>query len=193
MCIYHNRQKIVSLILYLWIMLAIIYPKCIHLQAIQPHPSSPSVNVLWSEKLCFWSKPKKHQSPLPKILISLMKISESGEKYARINHLYKYVGGFSRERKNTNCFLQICSVLLHKMLTECWSGVDYWDVFISCLDSHYDGTHSLQSIHWWTSDGMLHFSKSVPMGSRWVNLHFWLNHSNKPICSTKLACYRCDH
>ncbi len=29
-----------------------------------------------------------------------------------------------------------------------WSGVDYCDVFISCLDSHYDGTHSLQSIHW---------------------------------------------
>ncbi len=25
-----------------------------------------------------------------------------------------------------------------------WSGVDYCDVFISCLDSHSDGTHSLQ-------------------------------------------------
>ncbi len=40
-----------------------------------------------------------------------------------------------------------------------WSGVDYCDVFISCLDSHSDGTHSLQSIHWW-SDTMLYFSKS---------------------------------
>ncbi len=30
--------------------------------------------------------------------------------------------------------------------------VDYYDVFISCLDSHSDGTHSLQSIHWWASD-----------------------------------------
>ncbi len=31
-----------------------------------------------------------------------------------------------------------------------WCGllVDYCDVFISCLDSHSDGTHSLQSIHW---------------------------------------------
>ncbi len=39
----------------------------------------------------------------------------------------------------------------------------YWiscDVFISCLDSHSDGTHSLQRIHWWASDVMLHFSKS---------------------------------
>ncbi len=41
-----------------------------------------------------------------------------------------------------------------------WIIVDYCDVFISCLDSHSDGTHSLQSIHWWTSDAMLHFSKS---------------------------------
>ncbi len=43
-----------------------------------------------------------------------------------------------------------------------WCGllVDYCDVFISCLDSHSDGTHSLQSIHWWISDGILHFSKS---------------------------------
>ncbi len=31
-----------------------------------------------------------------------------------------------------------------------WCGllVDYCDVFISCLDSHSDGTHSLQRIHW---------------------------------------------
>ncbi len=50
------------------------------------------------------------------------------------------------------------------MLTDVldWSGllVDYCDVFISCLDSHSDGTHSLQRIHWWESDVMLHFSKS---------------------------------
>ncbi len=44
-----------------------------------------------------------------------------------------------------------------------WSVVDYCDVFISCLDSHSDGTHSLQSIHCWASDVMPHFSKSVLM------------------------------
>ncbi len=53
---------------------------------------------------------------------------------------------------------------LHKMLTEglewCGSLVDYWDVFISCLDSLSDGTHSLQRIHCWASDLILHFSKS---------------------------------
>ncbi len=36
-----------------------------------------------------------------------------------------------------------------------WTGVDC-DVFISCLDSHSDGTHSLQRIHWWASDVMLY-------------------------------------
>ncbi len=43
-----------------------------------------------------------------------------------------------------------------------WTGVVWTtcDVFISCLDSHSDGTHSLQRIHWWASDAMLHFSKS---------------------------------
>ncbi len=41
-----------------------------------------------------------------------------------------------------------------------WSGVDYCDVFISCLDSRSDGTHSLQRIHCWASESMLHFSKS---------------------------------
>ncbi len=42
-----------------------------------------------------------------------------------------------------------------------WSGVDYCDVFISCLDSHSDGTHSLKRIHCWASDAVLYFYKSV--------------------------------
>ncbi len=43
-----------------------------------------------------------------------------------------------------------------------WCGllVDYCDVFISCLDSHSDGTHSLKRIHCWDTDALLHFSKS---------------------------------
>ncbi len=46
-------------------------------------------------------------------------------------------------------FLKTHSFSLHKMLIDGleWCGllVDYCDVFISCLDSHSDGTHSLQS------------------------------------------------
>ncbi len=48
--------------------------------------------------------------------------------------------------------------------------VDYCDVFISCLKLHSDGTHSLQRIHWWTGDVMLHFSKSVLMKKQ-THLH----------------------
>ncbi len=51
----------------------------------------------------------------------------------------------------------------HDGLESCGLHVDYCDVFISCLDSHSDGTHSLLRIHWWASDVMLNFSKSVPM------------------------------
>ncbi len=42
-----------------------------------------------------------------------------------------------------------------------WTGV-VWitcDVLDSCLDSHSDGTHSLQSIHCWDTDAVTHFSK----------------------------------
>ncbi len=65
------------------------------------------------------------------------------------------------------------------------SGVDYCDVFISCLDSHSDGTHSPQRIHWWASDVILLLSTSVSMsketnvldGQRVSHLsayfHFW--------------------
>ncbi len=67
-----------------------------------------------------------------------------------------------------SCLLKkTCSFSLHKMLINglewCELLVDYCDVFSSCLDSHSDGTHSLQRIYWWASDGMLHFYKSVPM------------------------------
>ncbi len=34
-------------------------------------------------------------------------------------------------------------------LESCGLFVDYCDVFISGLNSHTDGTHSLQRIHWW--------------------------------------------
>ncbi len=37
--------------------------------------------------------------------------------------------------------------VLSRYLLMDWSGVDYCDAFISCLDSGSDGTHSLQSIH----------------------------------------------
>ncbi len=90
------------------------------------------------------------------------------------------------------CFLQICSFLLQKTLIDglelCRLLVDYCDVFISCLNSHSDGTHSLQKIHWWASDVMVYFSKSVPMKKQshlhlkctfLANIHFCVYYSFK--------------
>ncbi len=60
--------------------------------------------------------------------------------------------------------------------------MSYCDVFISYLDSHSDGTHSLQSIHSWASDVMLHFSKSVSMKKQ-THLHLtW--HEGETMFST---------
>ncbi len=50
-----------------------------------------------------------------------------------------------------------------------WCGL-LW-CFYHCLDSHSDGTHSLQRIHWGVNDVMLHSSKSVPMKKQ-THLHF---------------------
>ncbi len=65
----------------------------------------------------------------------------------------------------------------------------------ACLDSHSDGTHSLQSIHWWASDVMLNLSKSVLMKKQtplllgqpegvyiFNNFIFWVNYFIKVIC-----------
>ncbi len=43
------------------------------------------------------------------------------------------------------------------------------DVFISCLNSHSDGTHSLQMIHWKV---MLNFSKSVLIKRKFSGCYF---------------------
>ncbi len=73
-------------------------------------------------------------------------------------------------------------------LESCGLLVYYCDVCIICLDSHSDGTHLLQRIHWLTSDVILHFSKSVLMKKQihlhfgWPEgffffFHFWVNYS----------------
>ncbi len=74
---------------------------------------------------------------------------------------------------------EVTNVLMMERFTS--EDVNWWlelyglleddcDVFISCLDSHSDGTHSLQSIHWWASDVMLNFSTSVLMKKQ-THLH----------------------
>ncbi len=52
---------------------------------------------------------------------------------------------------------------MHIFPSQGWTEAVWIIVMFSCLDSHSDGTHSLQRIHWWASDVMLKFSKSVLM------------------------------
>ncbi len=97
---------------------------------------------------------------------------------------------------------------LHKTfingLELCGLLVDYCDVFISCLGSHSDGTHSLQRIHCWASDVMLHFFQIFSNLFQWrnkllyildglrvstfsTNLIFWVNDSFK-LCAVIDRC-----
>ncbi len=91
-------------------------------------------------------------------------LSESGEKYAQIKRglevktvfetfLNKYVDvNFENTRfctsQDINCGLDSCGLL--------WC-------FHQLFQTHFDGTHSMQIIHWWASDAMLNFTKSVLM------------------------------
>ncbi len=126
---------------------------------------------------CFW---QKYESSTHNTAFSSEKVvwSESGEKYVQIKHLYKW------KQFKTNMWVDFD--------VRGQQGMDYCDVFISCLDSHSDGTHSLQRIHWWASDAVLHFSKSDEetnpstswMAWGWIkifsaNLHSWVNYSFK--------------
>ncbi len=69
-----------------------------------------------------------------------------------------------------------------------WSGVDYlWIIGMFLSDSHSDGTHSLQSIHCWDTDAVMHFykpdeetnSSTYRMAWGWVHFHFWVNYTFK--------------
>ncbi len=83
-----------------------------------------------------------------------------------------------------------------------WNCMDYCDVFYQLFGSHSDGTHSLQMIHWWTSDVMQHFSKSVLMKKQ--NSTSWmacLSNKNQFIVEaikyrqmpTRTGCVTCHH
>ncbi len=65
-----------------------------------------------------------------------------------------------------NLFLTLFHFFLTKplMLDVNWYTRVVWitcDVFISCLDSHSDGTHSVQRIHWRASDVKLRFDEET--------------------------------
>ncbi len=84
-------------------------------------------------------------------------------------------------------FLTNTQLIVSQDINWCGLLVDYCDVFISCLDSHSDGTHS----RCWTRDVMPNSSKSFPMtkqthlhlewpeGTFSANFHIGVNYSFK--------------
>ncbi len=100
--------------------------------------------------------------------------------------------------------MYLFSFSLHKNLIDglesCGLLVDYCYVLIRCLDSHSDGTHSLQRIHSRASDVILNVSKSVPMKNKLIYIlnglrvsklsekfYFWLNYDYSFIAFKKLT------
>ncbi len=67
-------------------------------------------------------------------------------------HIWDRSDSFKSKLLNGGCFLQKHSFSIPKTLVDglkwCELLMDHCDVFISRLDSHSDGTHSLQRIHW---------------------------------------------
>ncbi len=92
----------------------------------------------------------------------------------------------SNENVLSQLFLHsLPSFSLHSTFTDwLWIIVMF---FISCLNSHSDGTHSLQRIYWWEIGVIINFSKSFLMikiklicildGKFPVYFHFWINYS----------------
>ncbi len=89
------------------------------------------------------------------------------------------------------CFLQTCSFSLYKTLTD---GVDYWDVFISCLDSFwrhpFTAEDSLMIKRWnyakflnlfsWRNK-RIHILDGQKLSNLSLSFNFWMNFSFKTI------------
>ncbi len=158
-----------------------------HLSNIQ-HKSTALINILWSEKLhvltwnrCFQLKCEssihniafaKKVSCLNHLQVKTVQnrvdLDVKGQRWIDFfsggNAIMDY--GLILKAKSDALKLKLLNdgfVLLHFRcdVNSCGLLVEYCDVFISCLDSHSDGTHSLQRIHWWANDALIFFSKCV--------------------------------
>ncbi len=67
-------------------------------------------------------------------------------------------------------FLQLLCYKHADLVFSRWTGV-LWIIVMFLSDSHSDGTHSLQSIHYWDTDTETHFSKSdeeINLSTSWT-------------------------
>ncbi len=122
-----------------------------------------------SKQICgwilMWEDNRRWSCSLEEVLLWIMDNFLARSNSLKLKHLND--GFVSYKRANFH--------LLTDGLEWCELLVDYCDVFISCLDSHSDGTHSLQRIHWWATDVMIHFSKSETNSSTSWMAWGWVN------------------
>ncbi len=87
------------------------------------------------------------------------------------NAYFKTLLPFCPRRIIENIQILFTNMQLYKILIIWITCGLLWFVFICCLDSHSDGTHSLQRIYWCASDAMQNLFKSVPVGKKTT---FWM-------------------
>ncbi len=106
----------------------------------------------------------------------LIQMRQLGENNIKDRGLQAGSNDFKLKTSWWICLLQTCCFSLHKMLTDrlesCGILVDYCDVFISWLDSHSDGTHSLLRIHWWVRWWNANFLKICSSEETKGRVHF---------------------
>ncbi len=145
-------------------------PQVIHTISVLQLTSCEAKNSMFLTSLgvlilywCFWRKSIIHNNASSSEKVHLLFFSKNPPTYLfRIVFTCKrclICAHFSPDSDKTTYFplgkTQYCgySFSLRQTLSDGleWCGllVHYCDVFISCLDSHSDGTHSLQSIHCW--------------------------------------------
>ncbi len=87
------------------------------------------------------------------------------------------------------CFIFSLLQMLSDGLEWCGLLVDYCDVFISCLDSHSDGTHSLQRI-------IMVFLKCLTIFvliAFYIYIHVFVFYPNGLVLHSMHICYRFMH
>ncbi len=82
------------------------------------------------------------------------------------------------------CFLQTCSFCLLQMIND-----GLWIIVMFLSDSHSDGTHSLQSIHYWDSvttllltwwgNTLIYILDCLRVSTFSAYFYFWVNYSVK--------------
>ncbi len=122
---------------------------------------------MWSKKRCFL----RNKSIITMVLISNCCLLLKSPLSIILIYPVKMISHLNQE-KITVFRSSTVYMLKYKLFGSCmdclWIIVMY---FISFLDSHSNGTHSLQMIHWWASDVML--SKSVPMKTQTQHHNGW--------------------